>query len=75
MDAFSQGFEMGRNWVGPNGDGSMGALSHGFVRERAEMHAAGFRFDELTYVPEEEQAAADEFMRGFHAGREQRAAA
>ena len=75
MDAFSQGFEMGRNWVGPNGDGSMGALSHGFVRECAEMHAAGFRFDELTYVTEEEQAAADEFMRGFHAGREQRAAA
>lgn len=73
MDAFSQGFKMGREWVGPNGDGSMGALSHGFVRECAEMHAAGFRFAEMNFITDEEARAADEFVRGFHAGREQRA--
>lgn len=68
MEAFNAGYELGLNWVGPNGDGSMGALSYGFVRERAEMHAAGVRFSELGYVTDKEARAADAFMRGFYLG-------
>lgn len=74
--AFDAGREMGRNWVGPNGDGSMGAMSAGFVRERAEEFAAGRCFDEFRDGPTEAEArAADEFERGFHIGREAASAA
>lgn len=68
QDAFDAGFELGLNWEGPNGDGSLGALSLDFVREQAEMHASGFRFNDLEYVLEEEEREAAEFMRGFWAG-------
>ena len=68
MSAFDLGFEMGREWVGPNGDGSMGALSLDFVYEQAERFATGFRFAELDYVTDEEQEDFNAFMRGFYAG-------
>ena len=68
MSAFYLGFEMGRQWEGPSGDGSMGALSHDFVRECAERHAAGVRFDELDYVTDRELEEAAAFVRGFYVG-------
>ena len=69
QDSFDKGFKMGRQWEGPNGDGSMGVLSQDFVREQAEMHAAGFRFAEMNFVSDEERDVAAAFMRGFYAGR------
>lgn len=67
---FQAGFERGRSWMGPNGDGSMGSLSAEFVREAAERMAAGHRFSELTDGPTAaEQAAAGAYMAGFAAGR------
>lgn len=68
MSAFDQGFEMGRQWEGPNGDGSLGSLSLDFVQEQAERCAAGFRFSELDYVTDQELADAESFMRGFYSG-------
>lgn len=68
MDAFEAGFDLGLRWEGPHGDGTLGVLSLDFVREQAEMRASGFRFSELTDVPEEAWEEAAEFMRGFHAG-------
>lgn len=68
MSDYETGFNLGLSWEGPHGDGSLGVLSLDFVREQAEMHAAGFRFDELEYVTEEEWEAAEAFMRGFRDG-------
>ena len=68
MEAFNAGYELGLNWIGPNGDGSMGTLSLEFVRECAERHASGVRFAELDYVTDKEARAADAFMRGFYLG-------
>lgn len=67
-EAFDAGFQLGREWIGPNGDGTLGVLSLDFVREQAEMRACGFTFDQLTHVPEEAWEEAAQFMRGFHAG-------
>ena len=70
--AFDAGREMGRNWVGPNGDGSMGAMSAGFVRERAEEFAAGRCFDEFRDGPTGGRGPRRRRVRerGFHIGRE-----
>lgn len=68
MSAFDQGFQLGLNWEGPHGDGTLGVLSLDFVRDQAEMYAAGFPFAELEYVTEKEWEDAAAFMRGFHAG-------
>lgn len=68
MGAYQKGFELGLNWIGPNGDGTLGVLSLDFIRTQAEVYACGFRFSDLTHVTEEEEHEAKQFMRGFHEG-------
>lgn len=75
-DAEKVGYEAGHAhgllWDGPNGDGSMGALSLEFIRDRAEEFACGRRFAELTDGPTvEERGKAGGYVSGFWDGREE----
>ena len=70
-EGYKAGYEHGLAWDGPNGDGSMGALSLEFVREAAERHACGHLFAELRDEPTvDERAKAGGYITGFWEGRE-----
>lgn len=68
--AYAAGFADGLGWEGPNGDGSLGALSLEFIREMAERWACGYTFDQLVDGPSDgEMEAAQWYMRGHYDGR------
>lgn len=68
-DMYRAGLQRGREWIGPEGDGSLGSLSGPFVREAAERIAGGHPFRELRDGPTAaETARAECYMAGFHAG-------
>lgn len=66
--AYAAGLAHGRDWIGPNGDGSMGALSADFIRQAAQQYACGYDFRDLRDGPTpDDQALADAYRRGFYA--------
>lgn len=69
-NAYQAGFEAGRDWIGPNGDGSLGSLSLDFIREQAEFWSCGHRFSDLKDDPDAyARSCAENWMQGHHDGR------
>jgi hypothetical protein len=66
--AYDDGYQAGSQWIGPNGDRSLGALSKDFICERAEYAVLGHRFSELKHGPTpDEIREANLWLRGFYA--------
>jgi len=66
QDAYRAGQARRLDWLGPNGDGALDALSADFVRQDAQRLACGYLFSDLRDGPTaDEQALAAAYMRGF----------
>lgn len=63
--AFAKGYKFGQEWIGPNGDGSMGSLSMDTVLDVA-ARAIGAPYGVQT---DREDELVDAFLDGFHEGR------
>ena len=66
QDAYGAGKARRLDWIGPDGDGTLGALSTDFVQQDAQRLACGYLFSDLRDGPTaDEQALAGAYMQGF----------